>query len=147
MTDRGASVAFGYVLSLAIAAMLVTGLLVAGGNFLDDTRQQVARQELDVVGQHVASNVEMADRLVEAGNDTTTVALEETFPEQVTGSPYRVSLVEDSGGQLHLNATDPSVSVAIRIDNTTAVRESHAGGGDVAVVYNATAEVLVLRDG
>ncbi len=146
MGDRGTSTALGYVITLGIAAILVTGLLTAGAGFVDDTREQVVRQELEVVGQHIAGNVETADRLVVAGNDTTSVTVNESFPQRVTGSTYDVELVEESGGQLYLNATEPSVSVAVDVENTTAIQDSRADGGEVAVVYDATGDELVIQN-
>lgn len=143
---RGVSVTVGYVAALGIASILVTGLLIAGVGFVDQTRDQVVRQELEVVGQHVASNVEAADRLVVAGNGTETVTVNETFPGDATGTTYRVSLVTDGGGQLHVNATNPDVSVAIDLENETALADSSANGGDIAVVYDPATEELVIRN-
>lgn len=147
MTDRAVSIALGYTLTLAIAGLLTAGLLIAGTGFVEDTREEVVRQELEVVGQHLAGNVEAADRLVEAGDGTPTVAVNETFPRRVSGASYRVELVTADGGTLHLNATDPDVSVTVEIENTTAVGESTANGGEVVVVYDESADELVIRNG
>ncbi len=146
LTDRSVSTALGYVLTLAIAALLVGGLFVAGGNFVDDRREQVIRQEMNVVGQHVASNVEEADRMVEAGGSSTEVSINQTFPDRVTGSSYRVELVEDDGGYLRINSTRPEVSVVIEVDNATALENSYAEGGEVAVIYDSGSDELVIRD-
>jgi hypothetical protein len=147
MTDRGVSSAFGYVLTLAIATVLVSGLLVAGGNFVGDSRERVIRQELEVIGQHVASNIEMADRLVVAGDNTSTVVLNQSFSQRATGVTYQIELVEEEDPYLQLNATDPDISVLVNVDNSTAVRESYADGGEVAVVYDESEEELVIQNG
>lgn len=147
MTDRGVSSAFGYVLTLAIATVLISGLLVAGGSFVGDSRERVIRQELEVIGQHVAANVEMADRMVVAGDDTATVTLSQTFSQRVTGVTYQIELVEEEDPYLRLNATNPDVSVLVKIDNSTAVRESYADGGEVAVVYDEGEDQLVIQNG
>lgn len=146
--DRGVSKTIEYVLTLAITASLIGGLLVAGGNFVDDRREEVVRQELEVIGQHIASNVEEADRLVQAGGggSSTTVEVNQTFPNRVTGSTYSVELVEDSGGSLRLNATRPDVSVTVEIDNSTALDSSQADGGKVSVVYDSGDDELVIKD-
>ncbi len=146
MRDRGVSTVVGYVIALAISATLVGGLLIAGGNFVEDTREEVVRQELEVVGQRLAANVEAADRLVVAGEGTPSVAVNETVPRQATGTTYDLELTPADGGTLYLNATDPSVSVAIAVDNTTALGRSSADGGDVSVVYEAAADELVIRN-
>jgi hypothetical protein len=144
---RGVSSPLGYVLTLAITALLVTGLLVAGGNFVADTREQVVRQELEVVGQHVASNVEMADRLVRAGDDPTTVAVNGDLSERVTGSTYRVELVAQPDPYLRLNTTRPEVSVTVTLDNRTDLGASDVGGGDVSAVYDDAEDEVVIRSG
>jgi len=146
MGTRGVSTTVGYVATLGIATVLVTGLLIAGVGFVDGTRDQVLRQELEVVGQHVAMNVEAADRLAVAGNDTETVMINETFPGDATGTTYRVSLVTDNGGQLHVNTTNPDASVAIDIENETALAESSANGGEIAVVYDPATDQLVIQN-
>lgn len=145
-SDRGVSKMIEYTLALAITASLVGGLLIAGGNFVDDRREQVVREELSVIGQHVASNVERADRLVQAGDTTTSVELNQSFPDRVTGSTYSVELVEDSGGYLRLTATRPDVSVTVEVDNSTALGSSEANGGDVSVVYKPGDDELVIQD-
>lgn len=147
MTDRGVSSAFGYVLTLAIATLLVSGLLVAGGDFVDDSRNNVVRQELEVIGQHTAANIEMADRLVVAGDNTSTVTLNQTFSQRVTGLTYQIELVEEEDPYLRLNATGQDISVLVNVDNTTAVGESYADGGEVAVVYDESEDELVIQNG
>jgi len=147
MTDRAVSTPLGYVLALAITTVLVSGLLVAGGNFVSDHREQVVRQELRVTGQHLAANVEAADRLVVAGDDVEAVEVNQSFPERVTGATYRVELDGGSDQQLVLNSTRPSVSVEIELDTTTDLADSSADGGDVAVVYDEANDELVVRNG
>jgi len=147
MTDRAVSITLGYTLTLAIAGLLTAGLLIAGTGFVEDTREDVVRQELEVVGQHVAGNVEAADRLVEAGEGTPTVTVNETFPTRVSGTSYDIELATADGGTLYLNATDPDISVTVEVDTTTAVGESTADGGEVAVVYDESADELVIRNG
>ena len=147
MTDRGISTPLGYVFTLAVATALITGLLVAGGGFVSDTRQQVIRQELHVIGQHLASNVEMADRMVQAGGDVDAVALNQSFTQRVTGSNYRVDLVPGADPFVRLNSTSPDVSVEIDLENETALGESSADGGDISVVYDSANEELVIQNG
>lgn len=146
MTDRAISVTLGYTLTLAVTGLLTAGLLIAGTGFVDDTREDVVRQELEVIGQHVAGNVEAADRLVEAGDDPSTVTVNETFPSRVAGTTYGIELDPGNGGQLHLSATDVDASVTVEVGTTTAVGDSSANGGEVAVVYDESADELVIRN-
>jgi len=92
MTDRAVSSTLNYVLSLGIMAVLVTGLLSAGGGFVEDRQEEVIRSELEVIGQQVASDVQRADRLVTAGDDNREVTLAQSLPERISGTGYRISL-------------------------------------------------------
>lgn len=142
--DRGVSTTLGYVLALAIAALLITGLLVAGGDFVEENRRLVINQELRVVGQQLGASVEMADRLVQAGGTGTTVRINKSVPAQVTGSEYRIEIVEESDPYLRLNSTDPAVSVDIEIENATALGASSANGGTVTITRDGGK--LVIRN-
>ena len=48
--DRAVSTTLGYVLSLAIASILISGLMLATAGFVEGQREQVIRSELEVVG-------------------------------------------------------------------------------------------------
>ncbi len=152
MTDRSpgwrraVSVTLGYVLTLAIASLLVTGLLIAGGNFVADQREEVIRSELEVIGQQIAASLQSADSLVQASEGSPIVRLENRFPRDVTGSTYHVHLVEGPDPELVLNSTDPDVSVRVAVANETAFGQSHADGGTVVIVYDSGADEVILDD-
>jgi len=136
MSDvRAVSTTLSYVLTLAIATLLITGLIIAGGSYVDTQREQVIRDELTVVGQQLASDVQRADRLVRAGNGSTTVSMNRTFSNRVTGEPYRVSL-NPSNRTLVLNTTTPEVTVRVGISNETHLKDTEARGGDIQIRYD-----------
>lgn len=135
MTDRATSTTLSYVLTLSIATVLVGGLIVAGGTFVKDHREQVIRQELQVIGEHVASNVDQVDRYARAADDLAAANVSQTFPDDVTGATYVVRL-RDNGGdpRLFLNATRPTVSVDVNVTTVRPVAtESNASGGTIVV--------------
>lgn len=151
MTDsrhRGVSTTLGYVLMLSVASLLVVGLLTAGGGFVAEQREEVIRTELEVVGQQLASDIAAADRMAEASQgppSNIAVRIVQQRPSDVTGSTYDVTLVADADPQLRLESADPSVTVTVDLTNSTAVRQSSVGGGEVAVVYDASADELVIE--
>lgn len=147
MNDRAVSSALNYVLSISIAAVLVTGLLFAGGNFVDDRREQVIRGELDVIGQQVASDLQRADRLARAGNRTsaTEVRLEQRLPNRVTGSTYNV-ILDGSTETLTLKSAQPSVTVEVHVRTGLDLKDSTAGGGTVSVVVEKSGDELEVRN-
>lgn len=146
-THRAVTSTLSYVITLAIATVLVTGLLIAGGQFVGDQREEVIRTEMRVVGQQVAADIQRADRLVQAGEatGTPTVELTQEYPQRVTGSSYEIHLVP-AGGNSHVELTSTLQEVIVRVNVTseTALVESRSNGGTVRVVY--TGSGLEVRD-
>lgn len=139
--DRGVSTAFGYVLLLAVAALLVSGLLIATGSFVDGQRDRTTREGLSIAGQQTAGAIETADRLVESGaSDPTTLVVEQQLPRQVAGVGYTVA-VNVTGSDVELELTPatpgaaPSETVTVPVANRTPVAESSVQGGHIAVTF------------
>lgn len=137
MNDRAVSSTLNYVLSLSIASLLVTGLLLAGGSFVQDRQEQVIRSELEVIGQQIASDINRADRLQTAGNGDTTVVINQSFPSRITGTGYDIALRPDDD-ELVLTAVDPEVEVSVHVQTQTPLAESNADGGVVVVRDNSS---------
>lgn len=150
MTDRAVSPALNYVLSLAIATMLTTGLLLAGGNFVADRQEQVIRTELEVIGQQVTSDIQRADRLVTAGRGNTDVTVNQTLPDRITGTTYQI-VVDGTADQIELSSTDPEVSIVLPVSTTTSLAaDTAADGGKVVVSYEGFgggADKLGIKNG
>lgn len=142
MNDRAVSSTLNYVLSLSIATLLVTGLLVAGGTFVEDRQKGVIRSELSVIGQQVASDINRADRLLTAGRGDTRVVVNQSFPKRITGSGYDIHLntgdpLDPGDDTLALVSQDPEVRVVIHVRTEQRLVESYADSG-VVVVRNRT---------
>jgi len=153
MNDRGVSSTLNYVLSLSIATLLVTGLLVAGGTFVEDRQKEVMRSELNVIGQQVASDINRADRLLTAGQGDTRVVVNQSFPKRITGSGYDILLstgdpLDPSDDTLTLVSQDPEVQVEVHVQTEQTLVESYADSG-VVVVRNRTGtnDELVITNG
>lgn len=141
--DRAVSTVIGYILTLGITAILITGLLTAGGDFVADQRHGTIRDELQVLGQQLASDLSAADRLVRAGG--TEVSVTRSLSPEVTGVAYRVTVEDTSSGanvvDITLQTENPDISVTVGVYVTTDVGGSGGGtvtrtGGDVVVVLN-----------
>jgi hypothetical protein len=143
--ERAVSSTVSYVLSLAIATLLVTGLIIAGTGFVTTQREVVVREELTVIGQHLASNVEEADRMVVASDGSTTVQVDQTFPDTAARAEYDVRLSE-SREQLVLNSTAPDQTVRVNISTSTDLRESTTDGGTITIQYDESSDELVITD-
>ncbi|MFB6074433.1 MAG: hypothetical protein ABEJ89_05430 [Haloarculaceae archaeon] len=147
MDERAVSTTVSYTLTLAIAAVLVSGLLFTGGQFVSGQREQVVRSELRVVGQQVAADLQRADRLATAGRGPTVVAIERDHPDAVAGTTYDVAL-ESGPARLVLTATDPEVTVSVPLSVDRSVQAGAADGGTIVVRYdNVTgAGALVIEN-
>lgn len=149
MNERSVSVSLNYVLVLAITAVLITGLIIAGGTFVENQREQVIEGELRIIGHHLAGNLEQVDRYVRASHgDPSRAYINQTFGTDVTGSTYQVSLESGSQSpQVVLTATRPEVTVRVNATVQTDVdADSFAGGGSVSVAYDRADDELVIRD-
>ncbi|WP_199268390.1 DUF7266 family protein [Halomarina oriensis] len=134
MDDRGVSTTIGYVSTLGIAAILISGLLMAGGGFVDDQRERTIRSEMQVIGQQMVADIDATDRLARTGGSTEELTVRHQFPSRVTGAQYTVDVVND-GGQLSLvlEAADPDVTVEIPFDTRLPLDEGSVRGGDLLV--------------
>lgn len=142
--DRAVSTALGYVLSLAVASIVVVGLLAAAGGFVEDQRERAVRTEFDVLGQRVASDLATVDRLARAGDDAT-VTVESELPRTVAGTQYQVRIVGDpSGATVVLHSSTPDVTVRVAVTNRTAIAPANVTGGPLEIAYNRTSDEVVV---
>jgi hypothetical protein len=137
--DRAVSTALGYVLSLGIASLLISGLMIAAGGFVETEREQVVRSELEVVGQTLVADLEGADRL--ASTIDGTVSVRSSLPRRVGSATYSITLTDEGGGVTTVTLAAPTVdvSVDIRLVTNTPVVEATLEGGELVVVYGAGA--------
>ncbi|WP_254823723.1 DUF7266 family protein [Haloglomus halophilum] len=134
--DRAVSTTVGYTLSLGISALLISGLLIAGGGFLQDQRVTSTRSELTVIGHQIAADIASADRLV--GTDASNIRVQRNLPDRVTGSAYTVEVV--TSGETHLLLTSAEPEVTVRVDVQTqfisnGLEATSVDGGDIQVAF------------
>lgn len=137
--NRAVSTTIGYVLTLAIASILVAGLVSAGGSVVDSHRDATLREELSVVGQEVSGGIAMADRLVRSSDGgTQSVELTQQLPRSIVGKPYTIALKNPSDPYLVLASSGTDVSVRVYVETSTPVAESSVSGGPVRIVYDTS---------
>ena len=142
--DRGVSTVVGYVLNLGIATILVTGLLISGASLVDQQRERTVRAELDVIGNRIAADLEMADRLLRTGDASVTVRSD--LPRTVAGSDYSVEVQTDNGTvSLALETSSPSITRSIPVRNVTPIQQGTVSGGDLRI--ETVDNRLVVTDG
>jgi hypothetical protein len=143
---RGLSTALGYTLTLAITAVLVSGLLISGGNFVEDQRERVIETELEVVGEQLATHLNAADRLNQSAAGARNISIVQPFPADVAGTSYRVTLVEQAEPVIRLETSDAEIATEVELTNTTAMAQSRASGGSVVIEYDPSQDAVVIDD-
>lgn len=150
--DRGVSPVFGYALTLSISTLLIAGLLMAAGGYVDTQRERTSENELEVIGHQVAADIAAADRLNRTdGSDADELSITRTVPERIVGSAYRIHIRTGSGGPtdpyLELVTANPEVTVTVglAVAPSTDVAESSADGGRIAVEIDSNG-ALVIRN-
>lgn len=134
-TDRAVSTALGYVLTLGITSILISGLLIAAGGVVDDRRDATVRNSLEVAGERLVTNLMAADRLANA-SATTAVTVDVDLPERVAGTGYVVSVAPGSSTVV-LEADGPDVTVSVSYATSTPVAAASVRGGDLRITLNA----------
>ena len=157
-TDRAVSITVNYVIVLGITAVLISGLLVGAGGYVQDQRESVVREQLSVVAEQVAAGIDDADRLARAGegavvNGSRSVRIGVDLPTRVAGESYRIEVTEvpTPAGQptrhaLTLQSVSTRVSVTLSISTLVDVQDGSVNGGWMVVRLDA-GPTLVLDDG
>jgi hypothetical protein len=94
-TDRGVSTTLGYSITLAITAILIGGLLIAGGGLVDDQRDRIAQEELSVSVEQLASGLNDGDRLAQS-TDGGVIGVRIWLPDRVAGGAYTLEVTNES---------------------------------------------------
>ncbi|GGL58733.1 DUF7266 family protein [Halocalculus aciditolerans] len=130
---RAVSTTVGYVLNLAVALLLVTGLLTAAGTFVEDQRQLATQDELGVVGERFTAGLATADRLATTG-DSGHVDLR--LPTTVAGHPYQIRVFANHTVVLATDTADISVTTTYpdAIDGLSGTVD----GGTVRISFDAS---------
>lgn len=145
--DRGVSFTVGYVLTVAIAVVLVGGVLLTVGQVIADERRDTVRAEAVVAGDQTAAAVMAADRLVGQGNGSN-LTLDLRLPDRLADQPYSISLrANASTATVIVRPHSLPITVRTSLKNRTRIEPATVIGGDVRVVYNRTGERLTLDGG
>ncbi|WP_123623453.1 hypothetical protein [Halorubrum sp. CSM-61] len=138
--ERGVSVTVGYVLTLAIGAVLLSGVAIGVGGVVDSQTDRAVRGDLSVFGQTAAANVESADRLARAAEadrsnatGAANVSVAVDLPTRAAGIPYRITVDNDA---VTLRTTDPEATLKIPHAARLNVTESSVRGGPIRIEYD-----------
>lgn len=137
--DRAVTSPISYALTIAIATILITGLVVAASGHVSDQRTRTAHAQMDVVAQQVAANLEAADRLVRSTDDDPDLKLYRDLPDQILGTGYTVE-VTDADVTVQSSLSERSVTVGH--GSQTTVNPGSVTGGEISIEY-ASGDLVV----
>jgi len=142
---RGVSVTVGYILTLAVAALLLGVLVTGASGLLAGQSETVVGDELNVVGNQLAANIDEADQLARIARDDTAaisgtdgrVVLDVRLPDRVSGSEYDVE-IDDASRTITLEALNPEVTVEVAYPDTEMELDApdRFRGGSIRLVYD-----------
>lgn len=148
-SDRAVSTALGYTLTLAITAVLISGLFVTAGSVVDSQRERATTDELTVHGERLAADLMTVDRLSRSGE---AVALERELPTAVGGGSYSIEVVEEADEnetsqriELRSARHDEGVSVRFVTQRDVIVESGSVAGGTVVIGFDGGA--IEVRNG
>lgn len=156
-SDRAVSITVNYVLVLGITAVLISGLLVGAGGYVQTQRENVVREELSVVAEQLAAGIDDADRLSRANDryvrdDTRSLRVGVDLPSRVAGESYRITITnvttdpdQPSRYELRLRSASSDVSVTLTISTIESLAGGSVTGGRVVVRLDGGD--LVVTDG
>ena len=139
--DRAVSVAVGYVLSLGIATLLFSVLLIGGSGLIESQTRTVTHDQLSVTGQQLAADLSGADRLVRANVSDGTISelsLRTDLPNRVAAGGYTIEIAytdADDAGTIELRSSSPVVVVEVPFRSDTDVEDVTVSGGTVETGY------------
>lgn len=137
--DRGVSIAVSHIMTIAITAILISGLMFGAGSLLEGEKDRSAGQSLETIGERLSGEIASVDRL--AGNETENLTVTVDHPRTVSGSQYTIDLENDDcsaplvDGQclvLTSHGGDVEVGVPVRTD---ADLEGSVTGGTLVIEY------------
>lgn len=143
MDNRGLSAVFGYVLTLGIVTLLVSGLFLAAGTFVENQHDRAIRAEFEVVGNRIAADLAAMDRLALASGATGEAELVVDLPPLAAGKTYEISTGPSGSPNVsvvNVRTADSAagISVDVRVRTSTTVASTTVPGGDIRIVYDGT---------
>lgn len=142
--DRGLSRLVGYMLTVGITMVLVTGLFVSGGILVADQNEATRHSQMEVVGQQIGSSLESSDRLVRStAENSTSLVVSRQFPTSLAQSAYSVEITSD---RIILREDSGDVSVSVSYRTKTNVRPTTLRGGTIEIAYDPDSDELKVSN-
>jgi hypothetical protein len=138
--NRGVSSALSYALVVVLTVSLTASLVIGTNSMINNQREEVARDQIDAIGQRLASTVMVIDRLNATATRPETASVTREFPRRVAGMQYRIRTVSvgPNHWRLYLETREVAInqSFTVRLRSGLALEETTVNGGPVRVFYD-----------
>ena len=141
--DRGVSIAVSHIMTIAITAILISGLMFGAGSLLEGEKDRSAGQSLETIGERLSGEISSVDRLAD-DEETETLRVTVDHPRTVSGSQYTIELhdsddcdddlISDELACLTLRSHGGDVETSVPVVTDAAV-EGQASGGTIVIEY------------
>lgn len=141
-TDRGLAVAVEYAMTLGIAGLLLVGITAGITDVVETQKQQVTDEQLQLVGERIAGDIETASRVVAQTDPTKQGAYEtlQPYPDSIAGDPYTVTITKD---YIRVSSADGSLMHQANHTAQLPVKGATVRGGELRIGWNG--EALTVR--
>lgn len=140
MNDRGISPVLGYVLTLGIVTLLISGLFIGAGGFVENQNDRAIRSELNVIGNRLAADIAAVDRLALATGASGEASLRTDLPLRTAGQAYEISITDldgsDSVHVINMTVLELEIEVKVQVKTETDLVNTTISGGNVLIEYD-----------
>lgn len=146
--ERAVSTNISYVLTATIAALLISVLIGSVSGFVQTQQEDVARQELKVVGHRLAAQIMAADRAAASSSSSGVYVVTDT-PTTVIGERYTIQI--DTSGEpdrIILTSADSNVEVTVYMqvdDDPPIVADRTIDSGKMIIETNGSGQIIVRK--
>ena len=137
--SRGVTSPIEYVLTFAIAGILIIGLVIAATGQVESQRSRTVQAQMDVVGQQIAGSLEVADRRIASGASSMTLNRE--VPNELLGQQYTVT-VESDAIIVESPVAESSLRVPYETDAPVQSTPKTLNGGEIVIEYSGSQLVI-----
>jgi len=140
--NRAVSIAITHALTIAITAVLISGLLIGAGQLLDRQEDRVAREQFSEIGSDVVSNINSLDRLNATGKGAN-ATVTPTYPARVVGENYWINITNDDSSfpfdtsyalEITSDLTEQPIQFPLSTDSGVSFDETaRAQGGELTI--------------
>jgi hypothetical protein len=154
---RGAASQVVQVLTAGITALLISGLVLGAGTYLEGQQERATQEELNVVGERMATELSSVASLGDKPG-TDSVSLDVNHVGDIAGEQYLVELTTDGSvcGQqpgttppscLLLRVPTNDVQVVIGLSVPVSIDDATIVGGPARIVYDGSTDELTIESG